>query len=145
MSKDPRPPKMPWLLPYMVVKDADKALDFYERAFGFTRLNAVKGEDGRTNHAEMGFQEAVVMFAPEGAYGCTNKAPATLGIQTPVTLFVYCEDVDAMCARARAAGAAVTVEPQDMFWGDRMCSLTDPDGHTWNFATHLGRPAAMPA
>jgi uncharacterized glyoxalase superfamily protein PhnB len=139
MSKNPRPPRTPWLVPYLVVKDADKALDFYERAFGFARVNVVKGEDGKTTHAEMAHQEAMVMFAPEGIRGSTGKCPASLGVQSPVALYVYCDDVDALCARARQAGATVAHEPADMFWGDRMCMLTDPDGHTWNFATHLGQ------
>src|SRR5262245_57245905 len=107
MSKDPRAPKMPWLLPYIVVKDADKALAFYEKAFGFTPLNVVKGDDGKAQHVEMMFKEAVVMFAPEGAHGSTHRSPASLGVPSSVTLFVYCEDVDALCARARAAGATV--------------------------------------
>jgi uncharacterized glyoxalase superfamily protein PhnB len=59
-------------------------------------------------------------------------------------MYVYCEDVDALCDRAWKAGAKVEVAPQDMFWGDRMCKLVDPDGHVWNFATHVGhvQPAA---
>jgi uncharacterized glyoxalase superfamily protein PhnB len=117
----------------------DKSLDFYTRAFGFASRNALKGEDGRTTHAEMTYKDVLLMFAPEGAYGSPVKAPATLGVSSPVTLFVYTEDVDALCARAQAAGATVAVPPTDMFWGDRMCSLIDPDGHTWNFATHTGK------
>ena len=57
---------------------------------------------------------------------------------SPVGLYVYCDDVDALFARATAAGAQAKVPPQDTFWGDRMCQLVDPDGHTWNFATHVG-------
>jgi uncharacterized glyoxalase superfamily protein PhnB len=134
-----KPADAPWLAPYLMVKDADKALDFYTRAFGFSTKNAMKGDDGRTNHAEMTYKDVLVMFAPEGAYGSPVKAPATLGIASPVTLFVYTEDVDALCSRAQAAGAQVAIPPTDMFWGDRMCSLIDPDGHTWNFATHTGK------
>ena len=69
---------------------------------------------------------------------------------SPVSLFVYCEDVDALCKQAQAAGATVAMPPADMFWGDRMCSLIDPDGHTWNFSTHTGKtfefkPGSVPA
>ena len=138
MAKKARPDDMPWLVPYLVVKDADKALDFYERAFGFARRNAMTGDDGKTTHAEVVYKDQVVMFAPEGAYGSPARAPASLGATAAVTLYVYCEDVDALCRRAEAAGAAVAMAPADMFWGDRMCSLIDPDGHAWNFATHIG-------
>ena len=140
MSNRPgRPPQTPWLSPYLTVKDAEAALDFYQRAFGFEKRNAVPGPDGKVVHAEMTWQEALIMFGAEGAYGGQCKAPATLGVQSPVALYVYCDDVDALCARARAAGAGVDLPPQDMFWGDRMCKLTDPDGHVWNFATFSGQ------
>src|SRR5262245_12053602 len=94
MSKQARSPNMPWLSPYLTVKDADQALDFYQRAFGFRKRDAVPGPDGKTAHAEMTWNDAVIMFAPEGAFGGTTKAPATLGVESPVGLFVYCDDVD---------------------------------------------------
>ena len=109
------------------------------RAFGFAKRDAVVGDDGKTKHAEMTYKDALVMFAPEGAYGSPHKCPATLGTPSPVSLFVYCEDGDALCKRAEAAGAKVLMPPDDRFWGDRMCSLNDPDGHVWNFATHTGK------
>jgi uncharacterized glyoxalase superfamily protein PhnB len=130
------------MVPYMVVKDADQALDFYTRAFGFEKKSAVTDESGKTSHAEMKYKDVLIMFAPEGAYGSSVKSPASLGVDSPVALFIYCEDVDALCRQAEAAGAKVAQSPADMFWGDRMCSLIDPDGHTWNFATHLGEHKA---
>jgi uncharacterized glyoxalase superfamily protein PhnB len=131
------------MVPYLVVKDADKALDFYQRAFGFEKKSSVAGEDGRTVHAEMTYKDVWIMFAPEGAYGdTTSRAPVTLGIHSPMTLYVYCEDVDALCARAEKAGAKVFKPPEDMFWGDRTCALIDPDGHLWSFGTWLGQPPA---
>ena len=143
MSDRPaRAPQMPWLSPYLVVKDADVALDFYQRAFGFKKKEAVPGPDGKTFHAEMTYNDAVIMFAPEGAGGGPWKAPVTLGVPSPVGLYVYCADVDALCARAKQAGASVEAEPQDMFWGDRTCRLRDPDGHQWSFATFRGQPAS---
>lgn len=142
MASESRPPNSPWLVPYLVVKDADRALDFYARAFGFAKKNTMQGEDGKTSHAEMTYRDVLIMFAPEGAYGSPLKCPATLGVSSPVTLYVYCDDVDALCKQAEAAGTKVAVPPADMFWGDRMCSLIDPDGHTWNFATHTGKVSA---
>ena len=144
MSTQARPPHMPWLSPYLTVKDADAALDFYQRAFGFVKHDTVPGPDGKTSHAEMKYNDAFIMFAPEGAFGSTTQSPATSGTQSPVTLYLYCEDVDALCARAQSAGATVATPPQDMFWGDRMCSLIDPSGHRWNFATYTGKTAPRP-
>jgi uncharacterized glyoxalase superfamily protein PhnB len=139
MTSKAKPSDSPWLVPYFVVKDADMALDFYTRAFGFAKRFAKPGPDGRTAHAEMTYQDMLLMFAPEGAYGSPVKCPATLGITSPFTLFIYCDDVDALCKRAEGAGARVMHPPADQFWGDRTCTLLDPDGYTWSFATHTGK------
>ncbi len=139
MSKRPaRPSGAPWLSPYLVVKDADAALDFYQRAFGFQKKMAIPGPDGRTGHAEMVWQDALIMFGSECASTEHNmKSPATSGVESPVGLYVYCEDVDALYAQAIKAGAKSVKPPQTMFWGDRMCSVHDPDGHHWSFATNV--------
>jgi PhnB protein len=114
---------------------------FYEKAFGFTKHFAVPDDTGKTMHGEMKYQDIVIMMSPEGNNGCPVRSPATSNVPSPVGLYVYCDDVDALCKRAEAAGAKVTKAPEDMFWGDRMATLTDPDGHTWNFATHVGKKA----
>ena len=76
MSKrSARPAGAPWLSPYLIVKDADAALDFYQRAFGFEKRMAMPGPDGRTRHAEVGWKDALIMFSPEPEAGseCTGK------------------------------------------------------------------------
>jgi uncharacterized glyoxalase superfamily protein PhnB len=136
------PPNFPRLSPYLVVRDAEKALDFYARAFGFAKRDAVTGPEGRITHAEMSYGEAVIMFAPESA-SRGAKSPATAGLeQSPVAVCVYCPDVDALFARATAAGARALKAPEDQFWGDRLCQVLDPDGHSWCFLTHKGPCAA---
>ncbi|HWG44450.1 MAG TPA: VOC family protein [Gemmataceae bacterium] len=139
MSK--RPAKLqgtPWLSPYLTVKDADAAIDFYQRAFGFEKRFAMPGPDGKTGHVEMVWREAMIMFGPEHTKDeCAYKAPVTTGVASPVGLYVYCEDVDALYARAVAAGAKVVSAPVDQFYGDRQCTLEDPDGHRWFFATNV--------
>jgi uncharacterized glyoxalase superfamily protein PhnB len=142
MAKQARPEGCPWIMPYLIVKDADRALAFYEKAFGFTKKLAMPDEAGKTFHAEMTYHDMLLMFAPEDQPWSPAKAPATSGVASPVSLFVYVEDVDAACRRAEAAGAVVQQPPTDMFWGDRMCKLVDPDGHVWSFATHLGEAKA---
>ncbi len=141
MSKRPaRPQSYPWLSPYLTVKDADAAIDFYQKAFGFEKRMSLHGPDGRTGHAEMTWKEAMIMFGavPESKrdeWPC--RPPAEKGIHSPITLYVYCEDVDALFTRAVAAGAKAIKPPQDVFYGDRMCTLEDPDGYWWSFATNV--------
>jgi uncharacterized glyoxalase superfamily protein PhnB len=124
-------------MPLVVVKDVDAALDFYQRAFGFTKRMTLPGPDGRSMHGEVGWQDAIIMLSPEQPERSPARAPAASGVPSPVGLYIYVEDVDALFARATAAGAKAEMPPQDMFWGDRMCRVTDPDGHTWGFATNI--------
>ena len=137
---DPRAPQMPWLSVYLTVKDADASIDFYTRAFGFTAGTVVRSETGVPQHVEMQYRgEIPVMFSPEGTEGCATQSPATLGITLPVSFYLYHDDVDALAAQAKAAGARVEAEPQDMFWGDRMAAFVCPNGYRWSFATHTGQ------
>jgi uncharacterized glyoxalase superfamily protein PhnB len=147
MAKRPaRPANVPWLFPYLTVKDAGASLGFYQRAFGFEKRVAMPGPDGKIAHAEMTYKDMVLMFGSEGAYGGQCKAPATTGTLSPVNVYVYCDDVDALYKRATAAGAKADGPPQDAFYGDRVCKLTDPDGHVWCFATNVADfdPAKVP-
>jgi PhnB protein len=137
MSNRPaKPNNMPWLTPCLTVKDADAAATFYEKAFGFEKRSSMPGPDGRTMHAEVTWRDGLVMLGPE----CPErscKSPATTGVRPSNSLYVYCDDVDALFKRATAAGAVVESAPQDMFWGDRTCTLIDPDGYVWSFATNV--------
>jgi PhnB protein len=135
-SRPAKPANMPWMLPCLTVKDADASAAFYEKAFGFEKRFTMPGPDGRTMHAEVAWRDAVVMLGPECPEH-TCKAPATTGVKPPNGLYVYCDDVDALFKRATAAGAKVESPPQDMFWGDRSCSLIDLDGYVWSFATNV--------
>ncbi len=138
-KRPPKPANMPWIIPYLTVRDPAATLMFYEKAFGFESSPdmCMKGPDGRIMHAEMRFRDGVIMFGPEGCPGQDTRTPATSGVTSPVSLYVYCEDVDNLAERARSAGAQVIAEPADMFWGDRICSVVDPDGHRWTFATNV--------
>lgn len=140
------PPEANWLTPYLTVSDAEKSLLFYEAAFGFGRGNIVLGADGAIMHAEMTWQgKNVIMFSPETTVTARPmRTPAHSCLQMPVVFYIYCADVDALTARARQAGAKVVDEPENMFWGDRMVSLRDPDGYMWSFATRVGESAPAP-
>lgn len=117
--------------PYLHVRDLVAALAFYERAFGFKRLHALPAADGRLLHAEMRHGESVVMIGLEAG---NSKSPGAVG-GSPVTLYVYVDDVDKAAAQARDAGGTIVAEPGDAFWGDRVATVQDPEGHRWMLAT----------
>jgi PhnB protein len=135
-NRPAKPNNMPWLTPCLTVKDVDAAVAFYEKAFGFERRFSMPGPEGRTVHAEVAWHDAVVMLGCECAER-SCKSPATAGVRPANSLYLYCDDVDAVAKRAAAAGAKVESPPQDMFWGDRVCNLVDPDGYNWSFATNV--------
>jgi PhnB protein len=120
--------------PYLMVRDGAKALAFYRDAFGADEVMRFEGPPGRIAHAEVKIGDSHVMLADE------NPAEGFVGPHTPggagVSLLVYVEDVDAMFARAIAAGATVRRPVADQFYGDRVGTLADPFGHIWSIATH---------
>lgn len=118
---------------YLNVKDVDAAIDFYAKAFGFKKKMSMPGPDGRSVHGELLHGNCTVMVGrpmPESG----QKTPSDLG-GICSNVYVYVKDVDAVEKRARAAGARIVRELKDEFWGDRMCGISDPEGHQWFFAT----------
>jgi len=125
------------LTPYLVVRGAAQAIDFYGRAFGAAEEFRLSEPSGKVGHAELLLGGGRLMLADEypdfGALG-----PASVG-GTPVTLHLYVPDVDAVMARAEALGATVLRAAKDEFYGDRSGMLLDPYGHRWQIATR-GEP-----
>lgn len=120
--------------PYLCIKGAADAIEFYRKAFGATETMRMTGPDGRIGHAELKIGKANIMLADEHPeIGVVS--PATLG-GSPVTIHIYVEDVDALAARAETAGAKVLRAVADQFYGDRGGKFEDPFGHVWYFATH---------
>ena len=120
--------------PYLAIKNAAKALDFYTRAFGAVESYKLMMPDGRVGHAEIRLGDSLIMLADEfPEFG--GKAPDTLG-GSPVSLHLYVEDVDAFVKKAVAAGAKERKPVADQFYGDRSGQLEDPFGHLWWVATH---------
>lgn len=138
-NNDSRQPGYSWVSPYLTVVDAEKSLDFYQNVFGFELKDAVKDDSGKVVHGELVYNDQTIMLGTQGAYGDDSRAPADSGVKSPVSLYVYCDDVDAMFERATKAGATVGREPEDSFWGDRMCQIADPEGHQWCFARYQGK------
>ena len=136
MSKvQPIPPGYGAVLPYLVIKNAAAALDFYQNAFGAETLLRMDMPGGAVMHAEMKIGNAIFMLS-EQSDDWGNKSPDMLG-DSPVTLMIYVPDVDAFVARAVAAGAELTMQVADQFWGDRSGALLDPFGHRWMISTHI--------
>ena len=120
--------------PYLIIRGAARALEFYKKAFGATELMRFPGPGGTIGHAEIKIGDSPIMLADEMP-GAGNRAPKTLG-GTTVGVFLYVNDVDSSYKQAVDAGAKADKPPADMFWGDRFGQLTDPFGHSWSMATH---------
>lgn len=138
-STSAKPVGVTWVSPHLMIKDIEPLLDFYQKAFGFEILEAVKGPDGIVVHAELRCKDQMLMLGKSGAHGGTTKSPKETGVESPMNLYIYCEDVDTFYQHAVSAGAKSQSAPENMFWGDRMCQLIDPEGYSWCFATHLGQ------
>ena len=121
--------------PQLILDNTAQAIDWYKRAFGAEELSRAAGPDGKIMHAEIRIGDSRLMLNDEMGGG---KSPRTLG-GSPISLWVYVEDCDAVFNRAIAAGAQTTGpmgKMADQFWGDRSGTLTDPFGYRWSIATH---------
>lgn len=122
------------ITPYLVVKGASKAIDFYKKAFGATELFRMDGPNGLIAHAELKIGDSPIMLAdenPQMGYG----APEING-RSPVGLMIYVDDVDKIAAQAIAAGIKTERPVEDQFYGDRSGNFVDPFGHRWTISTH---------
>lgn len=125
-------------MPYLIVQDARRSLDFYSNAFGFNIVNIAYDDNNDPMHVEMRKGEALIMFCCEGAFGNEGRAPVTQNMVMLLNIYVYCENVDTLYKQAIGIGAKSKIAPTEGFWGDRFCTLLDPDGYEWSFATYLG-------
>lgn len=121
--------------PYLIVKGAAGAIEFYKKAFGATELLRMPDPSGKIGHAEIKIGDSPIMLADEFPERGV-LSPQTVG-GSPVSILLYVENVDALFKQAVAAGAKVTRPLQDQFYGDRMGGFTDPFGHQWHVATHV--------
>jgi len=138
MPKMAKDDTMPWISPAITVKDVEAGLKFYADAFSFEPAGSMQDDDGNTNYAHMLYKgQMVLMMMPEMSWGKNCRTPASTGVEAPIGLYVYCDDVDVLYQQAKQSGAKVVEEPVDMFWGDRLARLQDPDGYVWTFATKV--------
>nr|WP_067298221.1 VOC family protein [Marinobacterium profundum] len=135
MSVKPIPEGFHTATPYLAIKGAAEAIEFYKQAFGATEGFRLNMPDGGVGHAEIQIGNSRIMLADEcGESGF--QSPATLG-GSSFGLHLYVEDVDTRFAQAIAAGATVLNSVKDQFYGDRLGSLKDPFGHVWFLSTHI--------
>ncbi len=123
--------------PYLFYEDVARAADFMQRAFGFELGYTHADPNGGLAHAQLHHGAHVIMVGHAGGGGLNMVKRADALPALHAGIYVFVEDVDAHCARARAAGAKVLEEPQDRPWGDRMYCATDPEGQFWMFAKRI--------
>jgi uncharacterized glyoxalase superfamily protein PhnB len=121
--------------PMLMFKDARKAIEFYKRAFAARERFAMPGPDNSgVMHAEILIGDSIIMMGEENPQGPCKSAETTGG--SPISLYVYLDDVDEAFKRAVAAGAETRMPVEEMFWGDRVGTVQDPFGYSWSLATH---------
>jgi uncharacterized glyoxalase superfamily protein PhnB len=132
------PARRPSLGSAVFYKDPFAALDWLEKAFGFERTLLVTDAEGKLGHSEMRFGDGYIMVGSEWAEHTVS--PASLGGRNTQCVHVHLQDgIDAHCERARAAGAVITRELADQFYGDRVYAARDPEGHVWSFGQTVRR------
>ena len=124
------------LTPSFTFKDSQKAIEFYKKAFGAKVLDLMPNLSGSgTMHAAIQIGNSILMMGDEMPSPNCGKSAETIG-SSPISLYLYVENVDAAFKQAVAAGAREVMPVMDMFWGDRAGNLKDPFGYSWMIATH---------
>lgn len=126
-------PGYQWVNTYLTVRDVAAAIRFYETTFGFKLRFSMPGPGGVIVHAEMTHYDSCIMMGPENPQMGANAPQGP----SPVTMYVYVENVDATASSAVANGGRMISPPEDKFWGDRCAIVLDIDGHSWMLATHV--------
>jgi PhnB protein len=135
MTVQPIPSGYHTATPYLIVKNAAQAIDFYKQAFGATEHLRLAAPNGKVGHAEIKIGDSIIMLADE-VPEMGHLAPQSPG-KSPVGICLYVKDVDKKFQQAIAAGATEMRPVKDQFYGDRSGTLVDPFGHTWTIATHI--------
>ena len=135
MGVKPIPEGYHTLTAAFAVDDAAAAIDFYKNAFAAKERMRKEAPGGKIAHAELEIGDSVIMLSDP--FPQSNvKPPTEVGTST-MSIFMYSEDVDAAIQKAVDAGATLTMPAEDMFWGDRFGTVTDPYGHQWSISTHV--------
>lgn len=125
------------IIPYLSVRGAEKAIDFYKKVFNAKEIGKLKNPDGKIGHCELQIGDSRIMLTEEMP-DMGGKSPQTLG-GTPIGICLYVENADEIYKRALDAGAKAdkNMEMKDQFYGDRSGTVTDPFGYKWTIGTHI--------
>jgi PhnB protein len=135
MPVKPIPDGYHTLTPFLTVRDAVRAIEFYKAAFGAKERGVMKAPDGKVMHAELMIGDSIIMLSDEfPEFG--SVSPQAIG-GSATGLHIYLDNVDAAFDQAVKAGAQVEMPVMDQFWGDRYGKLKDPFGHKWSIGTHV--------
>jgi PhnB protein len=132
------PPGLNWVTSMLTVRDADKAFAFYIDVFGFQEHQRVVNRAGKIAFARMTYRGCNIVILPAGAYkeeAHRGLAPVVTGATSPVTIWVYCDDLEERYRKAKEAGLKILLPLELRFWGDKSFRVEDPDGYIWDFAT----------
>ena len=136
MSNDPPVPEgYHTVTPYLIIKGAAQAIDYYKNVFGATVVVRMDGPNGTVGHAELQIGDSRIMLADENL-NMGYRSATSIGA-SPVSLYLYLPDVDRVVDKAVASGAKIVKPVQDQFYGDRSGFIQDPFGHFWGIATHV--------
>ena len=123
--------------PYLIIKGAAQAIEYYKKVFGATEVFRMDGPDGKVGHAELQIGTSRIMLGDENpSMGEGHSSAARIGA-SPVSLYLYIPDVDNVVERAVAEGAKIIKPVQTQFYGNRSGFIRDPFGHLWGIATHV--------
>ena len=131
----PIPGGVPIVMPMLVCRDAATEVEFCKTTFEAVEMVRRSGPDGTVVHAALTISGAMVMIEAEWP-SLASRAPQADG-SSPVVIYVYVEDVDAVVGRAVAAGAKILLPVKNQFWGDRTARIIDPSGHVWTISTRV--------
>lgn len=134
-SVNPIPKGYHSVTPYIIVKKASQAIEFYIKALGAQEIMRFSMPNNKIAHAEIEINGSRIMIADENLERGAQSPEAYGG--SPISLHLYVENVDKMVQQAVNAGAEIERKPEDMFYGDRIASIKDPFGHQWYISTHI--------
>ena len=136
-AKSAVPQGLHTVTPQLTLDNAAQTIEWYKKALGAEEVSRATGPDGKVMHADLRIGDSHVFV--NDVMGEGSKGPRAFG-GSPVSLWIYVEDCDALYKRAVTAGAKVAAGPmgalQDQFWGDRTGTVIDPEGYLWTVATH---------
>jgi uncharacterized glyoxalase superfamily protein PhnB len=131
------PPDTPRVTPHIFYDDVEAAIEWLVKAFGFRIRLRMTDDNGKVVHGDLEIDDDGLVMIGLAEENDAWECPRTLKGKITSRLYIYVDDVDGHCARAREAGATIFREPADQFYGDRVYECIDPEGHRWKFAQHL--------